>query len=51
MSDNGVIREGFICPICKEDLESPDYLIAHFEKEHSEEQDILKSLKGLFLFL
>lgn len=46
------IIEGFICPMCCKDMRSPDNLIAHFQDQHSEEQDILSSLKGtLFSFL
>lgn len=41
-----VIKEGFICPICLKDMRSPNNLIAHFQEQHSEEQDLLKSLKG-----
>lgn len=44
--DNGSIREGFLCPVCHKDLRSPKNLLAHFENQHSEEQDLLRSIKG-----
>lgn len=49
--DNGdqQILEGFLCPMCKKDLKTPDRLLAHAEKEHSEEQDILKSFKDILI--
>lgn len=40
------IKEGFICPICHKNLQSARRLVTHFEDLHSEEQDVLKSLKG-----
>lgn len=40
------IREGFLCPICHRDLRSPNLLLTHFESSHSEEQDLLRSIKG-----
>uniref|UniRef100_A0A182P7W4 FYVE-type domain-containing protein n=1 Tax=Anopheles epiroticus TaxID=199890 RepID=A0A182P7W4_9DIPT len=42
------ILEGFLCPICKCDLRTPERLTVHVEHEHSEEQDLLKSLKEIF---
>lgn len=42
------ILEGFLCPICKADLKSASQLTNHFESLHSEEQDVLKSLKDIF---
>lgn len=44
------VLEGFLCPICKEDLKSPDRLTAHFDSVHSTDvdQDILKSFKDMF---
>lgn len=49
--DEENVLEGFLCPICKEDLKSPDRLTAHFDTEHStdEDQDILKSFKDIFV--
>lgn len=46
MAEANPVREGFLCPICHKDLRSPQNLIAHFQDIHSEEQDILKSIKG-----
>ncbi|XP_058835723.1 rabenosyn-5 [Topomyia yanbarensis] len=48
--DDSEILEGFLCPICKADLKTPERLTAHVEQEHSEEQDLLKSLKEMFSF-
>ncbi|KAI5641768.1 FYVE zinc finger domain-containing protein [Phthorimaea operculella] len=42
------ILEGFLCPICKADLKSASQLTSHFESQHQEEQDVLKSLKDIF---
>lgn len=49
--DETNVLEGFLCPICKEDLKSPDRLTAHFDSVHStdEDQDILKSFKDIFV--
>ncbi|XP_017785915.1 PREDICTED: rabenosyn-5 [Nicrophorus vespilloides] len=43
----GKIMEGFLCPMCHTDMRSSRTLLAHFQEQHSEEQDILKSLKEL----
>lgn len=43
------ILEGFLCPICKIDLKTPDRLTYHVEKEHEQEQDLLKSFKDIFI--
>lgn len=44
------VLEGFLCPICKEDLKSPDRLTTHFDSAHSEDdQAILKSFKDIFI--
>ena len=42
------IREGFICPICMEDLVTVDKLLQHFEVAHDteEDKDVLQSFKG-----
>ena len=34
--NNELIREGFICPECREDLTSFSLLQAHFELKHSQ---------------
>ncbi|XP_055912783.1 rabenosyn-5 [Eupeodes corollae] len=47
--DNGEILEGFLCPICREDLRSIEFLTDHVENFHAEEQDALKSIfKDIF---
>lgn len=46
---NEQILEGFLCPICKQDLKTPDRLTSHVESEHSEDQDIIKSFKDIFI--
>lgn len=43
------ILEGFLCPICKDDFKTPDRLTNHVETYHSEEQDVVKSLKDIFI--
>lgn len=40
------MMEGFLCPICKGDFGTAIKLLSHFQEEHSEEQDLLKSFKG-----
>ncbi|XP_047000673.1 rabenosyn-5-like isoform X1 [Schistocerca americana] len=47
MAEGGEIIEGFLCPICKADLGSPKSLETHFQEEHTEDQDVIKSIKGL----
>lgn len=43
-----VVREGFICPICMQDLGSIDDLQDHFESDHAEEdRTLLQQLKGI----
>ena len=45
-----VVREGFICPICMQDLGTIDELQDHFEHDHTEEdKSILQQLKGSVL--
>ncbi|XP_042858528.1 rabenosyn-5-like [Penaeus japonicus] len=46
-SSDGEVLEGFLCPICFEDLTSITQLQAHFEEQHaSEDKDVVQSLKG-----
>lgn len=47
-NENNRIREGFICPICMEDLVTVDQLLQHFEEAHDteEDKDVLQSFKG-----
>lgn len=47
-SDDSQILEGFLCPLCREDLKTPEKLTIHVEKVHAEEQDVVKSLKDIF---
>ncbi|CAG9834425.1 unnamed protein product [Diabrotica balteata] len=42
------IQEGFLCPICHKDLRSANNLISHFQDLHSEEKDLLSSIKGIY---
>ncbi|XP_004529703.1 rabenosyn-5 [Ceratitis capitata] len=42
--DSCEILEGFLCPICREDLKSAEFLTVHFERSHAEQQDALKSV-------
>lgn len=49
MAEGGQILEGFLCPICKADLGSEIQLQNHFQENHIEDQDVLKSLKGTLL--
>lgn len=46
MAEANLIQEGFLCPICHKDLRSANNLITHFQDIHSEEKDILSSIKG-----
>lgn len=45
------VLEGFLCPICKEDLRSPDRLTVHFDNVHSDDTDpdFIKSFKEIFI--
>ncbi|XP_060520267.1 rabenosyn-5 [Cylas formicarius] len=45
MSD---VQEGFLCPICRKDMRSPNNLIVHFQEMHSEEKEFLKSIKDIY---
>lgn len=48
--DEDIELEGFLCPMCKADLKTPDNLTSHFEKEHSESEDqYLLKLKDIFI--
>lgn len=43
----GDVKEGYLCPICVEDLGNFEELTAHFEANHAAgERDVLHSLKG-----
>lgn len=44
------VLEGFLCPICKADLKTPDLLTAHVDAAHSEQdQDLIRSFRGMLL--
>jgi len=47
--ENGEIREGFLCPICMQDLGTVYQLQQHFEEAHNSEEDhhVLQSFKEL----
>uniref|UniRef100_A0A6M2DS19 Putative fyve finger-containing protein n=1 Tax=Xenopsylla cheopis TaxID=163159 RepID=A0A6M2DS19_XENCH len=47
MSEDTIL-EGFLCPICKQDLRNEYQLTTHFEKNHSEQQDLVQVFKGIF---
>jgi len=45
------IREGFLCPICVQDLGSVIQLQDHFELAHAgEDHAVLNQLKGWYIF-
>lgn len=48
MASSQEVLEGFLCPICMTDLNTPQQLTKHFEEFHNEDTEILKSLKGIF---
>nr|XP_023019565.1 rabenosyn-5 [Leptinotarsa decemlineata] len=48
MAEANSIQEGFLCPICHKDLRSANNLISHFQDLHSEEKDILRSIKDIY---
>lgn len=43
----GMVLEGFLCPVCKVDLGTAAKLLAHFEKDHNEDKDVLQAFKGV----
>lgn len=49
LDDRDEVMEGFLCPICKADLRSPDRLIAHFDTHSEDDQDLLKAFKDIFI--
>ncbi|KAJ1524846.1 hypothetical protein ONE63_009714 [Megalurothrips usitatus] len=44
----GLVLEGFLCPICKVDFGSAPKLLSHFEKEHNEDKDVIQAFKDFF---
>ncbi|XP_047123194.1 rabenosyn-5 isoform X1 [Hydra vulgaris] len=45
---NDEIKEGFLCPICLQDLKSPTNLSSHFEDVHQDEKHIVAQLRSVF---
>ncbi|KAI8127980.1 Rabenosyn-5 [Lucilia cuprina] len=45
---DGAILEGFICPMCREDLKSLEFLTDHFDKAHAEDDDLRTLFKDIF---
>ena len=45
--DEGEVLEGFLCPICVVDLKTAVQLNSHFQEQHSDDQDLFKSVKGV----
>ncbi|NWI19193.1 RBNS5 protein, partial [Crypturellus soui] len=46
--DAAEVREGFLCPLCLQDLQSLRQLQAHYEEEHSgDERDVRAPLRNL----
>ena len=44
--ESGLIKEGFLCPICMQDLNSVYQLQSHFEDVHgNEDKAVLQHLK------
>ncbi|XP_050424363.1 rabenosyn-5 [Adelges cooleyi] len=48
MTEENIVLEGFLCPICKVDYGIDLKLFLHFQEAHSEDQDLVKSFKDLF---
>lgn len=46
--DDNIVLEGFLCPICKVDFGLDLKLFLHFQEAHSEDQDLVKSFKGMW---
>ena len=41
------IKEGFLCPMCMQDLGTVAQLTAHFEDQHAnEDKDVINEIKG-----
>lgn len=45
--EENVVLEGFLCPICKVDFGLDLKLYLHFQEAHGEDQDLVKSFKGI----
>ena len=46
--ENDDIKEGFICPMCMKELVSAVLLQQHFEECHSNDNDKLRNIRGMF---
>jgi len=46
-AEENIVLEGFLCPICKVDFGLDLKLFLHFQEAHSEDQDLVKSFKGM----
>ena len=44
VTDSNVAIEGHLCPICKTNCDSIEELAVHFQAEHSDDQDSLKTI-------
>ena len=43
----GEIREGFLCPMCMQDLGTVSQLQQHFDEAHpNEDSDVIQQIKG-----
>lgn len=47
--EENIVLEGFLCPICKVDFGLDLKLFLHFQEAHSEDQDLVKSFKGMII--
>lgn len=47
--DENIVLEGFLCPICKVDFGLDLKLYLHFQEAHGEDQDLVKSFKGMII--
>jgi len=48
-TEENIVLEGFLCPICKVDFGLDLKLFLHFQEVHSEDQDLVKSFKGIII--
>lgn len=50
VAEENIVLEGFLCPICKVDYGVDLKLYLHFQEAHGEDQDLIKSFKGMTFF-
>lgn len=50
-AEENIVLEGFLCPICKVDFGLDLKLFLHFQEAHGEDQDLVKSFKGILIKL